>query len=852
MVSETYISDSWVESTFARLTLAEKSYLISGDSMWNTYAIPRLGVPAIKFTDGPIAARGSKWIEGVTAAICPSTISMAATWDCESLSKIGRVLAEEARSKRADLLLGPTVCINRSPLGGRNFESFGEDPYLNGTLAASYIDSIQERGVGTCLKHYVCNDQETDRFVVDCVVSERALREIHLRPFEIAIRQCKEQPWSVMAAYNKLNGVYCSRNKYLLENVLRKSWGFNGVTMSDWHGTNSIVPSVEAGLDLEMPGPTKRRGQFLIDAFELGHIKEKTIDECARRVLELIYKTGKVGRDFAEEKEIAIVSPIHSQILREVASDGIVLLKNSKQHLPLPSQVKKVAVIGPNAAVSVANGGGSSAANPHYRTDPFNSIRQALPNSEVRTTPGCRIDKFVTLIKSECMTNPVTGGAGIHIDYYRDLNQSGDTIFEEDRTSSMLSMYDTLPRHMARKESPQYSYRARTIVRPMTSGKHKFSISSCGNSTLYIDGKEVTNIVFSWRQPRSELFMAYGSPEKVVEVDGMEAGRAYEVMVEGISKERAPNEVSWFGDMVKDELMDGIRLGFQEEERVDLLQEAKDLASDSDVVILVVGKNSEWESETYDMKSMDLPGKQNTLVEEILDINPNTVVVIQTGSPVSMPWIDQTPTVVQAWYQGLEQGNALCDVLFGRTNPSGKLPMTIPKKLKDTPCYHNFPGENKTVVYGEGIFVGYRHYDAVEVNPLFEFGYGLSYTTFGYSDLRLSSPVFTESIEVTVNISNTGSVPGKEVVQFYVAQTSAHRIPRPVRELKGFNKVFLEPGETKLVSAIFTRDSVGFWDTSCGAWVVDAGSQFELLVGASSRDIRLVESFKVVDRLVWV
>ncbi|KAK6360605.1 hypothetical protein TWF730_006742 [Orbilia blumenaviensis] len=850
-------SKTWAEQMVKRLTLEEKISLLSGADVWRTTPIPRVGIPALKTTDGPVGVRGSTVTDGTTAALTPSAVSLAATFDTDIVEGIGHLLATEVEDKKADVLLAPTVCLHRSPLGGRNFESFsGDDPFLGGKLAAAYIRAIQSHGIATSIKHFVANDQETRRFILNQHIPERALREMHLVPFQIAIREAN--PWTLMTSYSKINGTYASNNKRLLQGILRDEWGYDGLVISDWFGTNSIVPSLEAGMDLEMPGPARKRGQKLLDAVRLGHLKERTIEKSAKRVLELVFKTGKhLCPDWIEGSEEAIDRVTHRNFLRMAAADGIVLLKNTDNLLPLRLEPGlQVAFIGPNSRASVAAGGGSANLNPHYRTTPYDSFVEnasllAPGLVTVKHAPGCLSNKWVPLVPETCVS-PVNGQHGLFMELFGNTTLSGVAAASSHRKTSMLTCYDNIPKSFT--PGKRYSYRATGLITPNTTGNHTFSLGSCGPSRMLVDGVEIISLWGRTKDSeRSELFMAYASPEQRFSMY-MEAGKTYTLVVEGISREMDPIPVEYFAELYREEVMDGARVGFMEEVQTDLMDEAVQLARESDVVVMVVGKNVEWESEAYDMKSMDLPGEQNKLISEILKTNPNTIIVNQSGSPITMPWIDEASTVLQAWYQGQELGNALFDVLTGLTNPNGKLPVTFPKRLEDTPTYHNFPGENDQVFYGEGIWLGYRHYDKAHIEPLFPFGFGLSYTTFEYNNVRVSSPIFSphRDVTVSVDVTNTGYRSGKEAVQFYVSQISKPGLPRPVRELKGFAKVALEPGETKTVQYKLDKYALGYFNEKVKKWVVDENAEFEVFAAANSRDLRGSAIFSIMSGMQWI
>ncbi|OAL33524.1 hypothetical protein AYO20_07210 [Fonsecaea nubica] len=695
---------AYARGMLKRLTLEEKVLLLTGADSWRTNAIPRLGISKMKTSDGPVGVRGGLFADGVKDASLPTGVALAATWDHSVIRKVSQVLVAEAKSK-VDVLLGPTgwlqVCLPTTPLGGRNFKAYSEDPFLTGKLAATYINTIQAAGIGACIKHFAANDQETRQFFIDEYIPDRALREIHLQPSQIAIRD--SNPWTLMTAYNKINGTFCSAHAQLLQAILRGEWGWDGTVMSDWFGTNTIVPSVKAG-------------------------------------------TGKSAiPDWKEGTERAEDLPEHREVLRHCGAEAMVLLKNKEALLPLKDlSDKSVAFIGPNAIRSVATGGGSSNLEPHYRTTPVESFRieaaKLHPGVKVVAAPEILAHRYLPLIDPSVMKNPETGTSGFTISFWNNTSHEGETLLTESRPSSYLICYDGLPPELTTGE--RYSYRAKTIVTPKTSGIHQFSLSSCGPGKLLINGQTLIDIQRRWWSPKSSLFMSYGSPEERDEFY-MEAGISYELVLESISRETKPYQITYTGELEREEVQDGGRIGFLEQPPDDqtLLHEATELAQASDFVVIVVGRDADWETETSDMETLQLPRDSDTLIAAVVATNPNTVVVNQTSSPITMPWINEVPAIVQAWYLGQEQGNCLADVLLGNLNPCEKLPITFPRRIEDNPSYDKFPGGNDRVQYGEGIFAGYRYYDHRKIEPLFPFGAGLSYTAYEYSNIRLSSSV---------------------------------------------------------------------------------------------------------------
>ncbi|CAG8086692.1 unnamed protein product [Penicillium olsonii] len=850
-------AQSWAQDKLSQMTLEEKVLLLCGQDLWRTNPIPRLGVSRIKTSDGPVGVRGGIFTDGVSAASLPTGVSLAAAWDNTVIRDVCQVLIAEAKSKEVDVLLGPTVCIPRTPLGGRNFEAYSEDPFLTGKLAAEFINSIQEAGIGACIKHFVANDQETRRFFIDEKIPDRALREIALQPFQIAIRD--SNPWTLMTAYNKVNGIFCSAHEFLLQSVLRDEWKWDGLAMSDWFGTNSVVPSLKAGLDLEMPGPIRRRGKHLINAHQQGLVDLTYIDASALRVLELLHKTGKSGNpDWEEGSEKADDLPGHRKILRRAAGEGIVLLKNSGNTLPLEDlSGKTIAVLGPNAARSIATGGGSSNLAPHYRTTPYVSLKSEVqskfPTAEVQTHAGILTHRYLPLIDPAVMKNPDTGKSGVSLSLWRNMTHEGSPFMVEDRPSSNLVCYDGLPPELTTGE--RYSYRGRTTITPKTTGMHEISLSSCGPGKLFLDGKLLIQIERHWSSPKSALFMSYGSPEERVQIH-MNAGQEYNLLLESISREPKPYEMNYMSaELEREEVQDGGRIGFLENpgDLDAFFQEAVEIARKSDYAVVVVGKDQDWETETSDMVSMDLPGRSNEFISAVSKANPKTIVVNQTGSPITMPWLENVPVVIQAWYQGQEQGNSLADVILGAVNPSGKLPITFPQRIEDSPSFDNYPGENDVVHYGEGIYAGYRYFDHRKLEPLFPFGFGISYTTFEYHNLRITPDLLLGDgkIEVQVDVTNTGSREGRETVQFYVSHINP-RLGRPPRELKGWDKVTVLPGETVTACTVLDKVSVSYWDDILGKWVMEGNSEFLVTAAKHSRDAGIVATFQTGTEYQWV
>ncbi|MEA3326153.1 MAG: glycoside hydrolase family 3 C-terminal domain-containing protein [Chloroflexota bacterium] len=656
------------QTLISKMTLEEKASLCSGLGFWHTKGIERLGIPSIMLTDGPHGLRkqigDSDLVEledSVPATCFPTASTQAATWNRELIFMVGKALGEECRQEKVGVILGPGANIKRTPLCGRNFEYFSEDPFLSGEMAKSHIQGVQSQEVGTSLKHYAVNNQEYRRMTIDVIVDQRALHEIYLAGFEIAVKGA--QPWTVMCAYNKVNGTYCCEHPYLLEETLKEEWGYEGLVVTDWGAMNERIDALKVGLELEMPGVDNGNTEKLIAAVQSGDLEEALLDKAVERILDMIFKAHKtLEEDYIYDAEA------HHALARDVAAEGAVLLKNDANALPIKKNTR-IALLGAFAKAPRYQGAGSSTMNPP------------------------RLD----------------------------------------------NLYDEM---------------------------------------VHIAGQE--NITYA----------------------------------PGYSPKGTTHDKS-------------------------LIDKAVEISKQADIVVINVGLPDIFEVEGLDRTHLQLPESLNKLIAAVAAVHSKVVVVLSNGSPVEMPWVDNVQAILEGYLGGQAGAGGVADIIFGITNPSGKLAETFPIKLEDTPSYHHYPGGPKTVEYRESLYVGYRFYDKVEKEVLFPFGHGLSYTNFEYGDLHLSQEKMTgqESLTVTFTVKNTGNNTGKEVVQLYVSP-QAPTVFRPTKELKGFEKLDLQPGDEKTISMTLSPRAFAFYNTGIHDWQVESGS-YRILVGASSRDIRL-------------
>ncbi|KAK9311627.1 glycoside hydrolase superfamily [Lipomyces starkeyi] len=746
-----------IEQVLSELSTAEKIKLISGVDFWHTYAIKRLGVPSLRFSDGPNGIRGTRFFNGVPAACFPCGTSLGATWNTDLLTEAGKLMAEEAKAKGVHVILGPTVNMQRSPLGGRGFESFSEDPVLSGLSASAIINGIQSQNIIATIKHFVGNDQEHERNAVDSLISARALREIYLLPFQLAIKE--SQPRAVMTAYNKVNGTHVSQSPYLISDILRGEWAWEGLVMSDWFGVYSTAESINAGLDIDMPGPTSFRGDLIQRSLNANLISCNTLDDRVRQVLKLVNLSAASGVP-ENVPEGTNNTPAASDLLRKLAAESIVVLKNENNVLPF-SKGKTTAVIGPNAKIATFCGGGSASLLPYYAITPLEGISKKV-NKEVKYAEGCAAYNLIPTLGRTSKTP--SGKVGVLFRAYLDPpSVVGRKVVDEiELRDANLFLMDYYHRELVGK--PVYYADVIGLFTPEESGAYEFGLTVYGTAKLYIDGELVVDN--ETVQVAGETFFGAGTVEEKGMIS-LVAGNTYEIKVQFGSSGtcKLPTTTVEFPG-------GGLRVGV-----VKTLEPEKEIKKA--VEVANIGLSGDWESEGFDRRHMKLPGETDALVAAVLEANPNTVVVLQTGTPVEMPWISKANAIVEAWYGGNETGNGIADVLFGDVNATGKLPLSFPVKVQDNPAYLNFRSERGRTLYGEDIYIGYRYYEAVERNVLFPFGHGLSYSTF-------ETDAVDGALAVTAKVTNV-----------YIHQRNPSI---------AFSKVGLEPGQ-KLKRATSEEDT---------------------------------------------
>lgn len=775
-----------------KLTLEQKAALVQGADFWTTVPLPEIGLRAMTLSDGPAGVRGPRWDEREPSLNMPSGSALAASWDVELAYRYGAAAAAEARRKGVDVVLGPTINLHRSPLGGRHFECLSEDPELSAELAAAYVRGLQDNGVAATPKHYVANDSETDRFTVDVRVDERAQRELYLAPFERAV---EAGAWSIMSAYNSVDGVTMTEND-LLETPLNSEWGFDGVVMSDWTAVRSL-DAATASQDLAMPGPAPAWAD-LADAVRDGRVPEADLDRKVLRMLLLAERVGALGDTPAIEP-----APLDATAFaRESAVAGTVLLANDGI-LPLaPSTVGSIAVIGQNARDARTQGGGSATVVPERIVSPLEGLRRAYGSDRVTYELGAVVQEGVAEIPLAQLRNPATGGPGMRVTF---VGEDGRDLYAEDRRATALVWFGG--------DAPIAQSRTvvlETVYTPETTGEIQLGFAGANAGRLFLDGALVLDDAPVLAG--TDLGAAFLNPPSLTVAVRTEAGREIAVRAEFTRSDEAgiPGAMS-------------VTLGIAPEntDADELIARAAAAAAEADVAVVVVGTNSKVESEGYDRENLDLPGRQDDLVRAVVAANPRTIVIINAGSPVVLPWADDVAAIVQGYFGGQEFGTALADVLTGAAEPGGRLPTTWPAALADVPVLDVTPDQG-VLRYSEGIHIGYRAWLKSGARPAFPFGHGLGYTTWSWDG------VARDGDDVVVTLTNTGARPGGQVVQVY-AERAASTIDRPVRWLVGFAPVRADAGETVTARVSVPRRRLAHWDAG---WEVESGT-YTIRVGAS-------------------
>ncbi|HEY9285145.1 MAG TPA: glycoside hydrolase family 3 C-terminal domain-containing protein [Pyrinomonadaceae bacterium] len=798
-----------VEEILGRLTLEEKIDLIGGVDDFFVRGVERVGLPRLKMADGPAGVRNFG-----PATTMPAAVAMAATWDTELVGRVATEIARDARAKGVHFLLGPGVNIYRAPMNGRNFEYFGEDPFLVSRMAVAYVRGVQSQNVAATVKHYAANNSEFDRHNTDSVVDERTLREIYLPAFEAAVREADVA--AVMDSYNLVNGVHASQHGRLNNEVAKREWGFGGIIMSDWNGTYDAVGAANGGLDLEMPSGKFMNRANLVPAVESGKVSRETIDDKVRRILRTAVRFGWLDRE-QTDPSIPRLNQQGRRVALEAARASVVLLKNDGGVLPLDrAKIKSVAVIGPVAYPAVPMGGGSG------RVEPFAavSILEGLSNALGTSVPVHYARGLPTLgemAEATEFTTTATGGeAGVSAEYFANPDLRGEPAVA--RVEPRIN-FSRLARPF-----PQQSLSSRWTgyFDARAAGRYEVFAASTGEDAGFFRLRVDDRLVFdNWSESRAlvqlaTLDLAPGAHKIVLEQRGKH-GRLGTRMQLGILRR---------GEMVS--------------------AEAKALAARSDVVVVAAGFDHTVESEGAD-RTFRLPVGQDELIGEVAAANRNAVVVVTSGGGYdTSEWLARAPALVQAWYPGQEGGTALAEILLGDVNPSGRLPVTFERRWEDNPAHPSYypePGTNR-VVYREGVFVGYRGYERSNTRPLFAFGHGLSYATFRYGNLSIRPAANAAApsprrplYEVSFDVTNAGARAGAEVAQVYVGDNHSP-VPRPVKELKGFAKVFLRPGETRRVTVALDARSFSFYDAEAGRWRAVPG-EFDIYVARSSAQVEL-------------
>jgi beta-glucosidase len=816
----------------AALSLDDKVRLLTGADNWRTCPLPGIGLRAMVVSDGPAGVRGVTMDERNPASSLPCPSALGATWDPALVQTLAAALGAEARSKGVDVLLAPTINVMRTPLGGRGFESFGEDPLLIARMAVAFVHGLHQAGVAAAVKHFVANDSETGRWTYDARIAGHVLRELYLVPFEACVREADVD--LVMTGYNKVNGVTMTEHGPLLGRVLKQEWGFGGVALSDWHAARSTTATAVAGLDLAMPGPNGPWGRKLIEAVRAGQVSEDAVDAKVLRILRLARRVGALGDggglkdggapNGRARKTPALADPALADpaLLRRCAAAAFTLLRNERAALPLdPGTVRSLAVIGPNAISPVTQGGGSATVPQASVSTPAVALTEALdaldPKTRVTVRPGCVTWTIVPEPPQYALRDPATGEPGVRIEFRA---ADGTLISAEHRGATMFTWWDGLPAGIGQGHG---SIVLRTRYLAAQDGPHVIGAGGVGRLTLTVNGAE---LAAGHADTPADPVEAMVRPGEIRATAHLAAGRETEIAV-------CLRPDDWPQGPV------AIRLGLVPAPDDDaLLREAVEAARAADAAVVVVGSSPATESEGFDRPGLALPGRQDELVRRVAAVNPRTIVVVNAGMPVLMPWADRVAAVGYAWLPGQAMGVALADVLLGRAEPAGRLPVTIPAAEADCPVLHAVP-EAGRLEYREGLLVGYRGYDRAGTTPRFPFGHGLGYTTWAYESAVADRTVLAPDggLDVTVVLRNTGPRTGREVVQAYLEPPPGDP-RRPVRVLAAFAAVTAAPGQHAEARLTVPARAFARYDDATGTWLRPPG-EFTVRVGRSSADLPL-------------
>jgi beta-glucosidase len=803
-----------IAARLAQLSLEQKIRLMTASDIWALHAIPEIGLRRLVTSDGPAGVRGETWDERSPSANVPSPTALAASWDPVRVERMGRLLASESRRKGVDVLLAPTVNLHRTPYGGRHFECFSEDPELTAMIGVAYVQGLQAEGVAATVKHFVANDSETDRFSVNALVDERVLRELYLTPFE---RIVAAGVWAVMAAYNKVSGTTMTENP-LQREVLKREWDFDGVIMSDWYATRSVAAAGEDLLDLAMPGPESPWTEWLLEAVQSGQISESAVDGHVLRILRLAARVGALdGLDAATPPARRWSDDELSAELRASSAAGMVLIKNDGV-LPFEaSSLRQVAVIGPNAATARTLGGGSATVFPSYVISPLQGLREVLADGvEIVHAIGVRSSDRTEIASKDLLQLADGSGPGVEVIF---LDAENRELGRQRRQAASMMWWGPVQDGLTASDIDHVQLATR--LRVPESGRYSIGTSGLGDFQLVIDGQMMFDETITL-PPGADVVEAMMKPPQQLAVVELEAGRDTPVQ---LAFRPAGGTTLGGAEVVMLTVQLNAAPVFDEQAE---FERALSLAAESDVAVVVVGTNEEVESEGFDRTSLALPGRQDELVSAVAAANPRTVVVVNSGAPVLLPWVDEVAAVLVSWFPGQEFGNALADVLTGTVEPGGRLPVTWPSSEEGLPSVMPVNGE---LPYDEGLLIGYRWYLATGRTPLFPFGHGLGYTTWAYEAMSVDGDT------VTVRVRNTGNRPGREVAQLYASRpdSSLERVPR---WLVGSAVVDAAAGEVANAAITVGRRNFRHWDSSDHGWMVEPGT-YQLHAGRSVVDLPL-------------